>query len=817
MKKITSVILVAALFISALYLFEVDAFADYRGRTVTTNMDTFTYGDESYPPENAIDGNTATYFYSYGAPKDGSYMTVDLGRTAEIISVRVLMDAMGYIKDAVLEYSTDGVYFTQMCATTGAETNYSQRFNARYVRMRTTSNDSEFFVRIFEFEVNCKDAYSNIASADENYAYKAFDGSKDTFFQSQNAVSAGDYLCVDLGQIQTVTSVHLIMDRSNYIRQGVIEYSTDGADFAKLCDTSREEIWNEDVYKARYIRIRATADNATVAKIFEFEVGGKSVITTFSAFDEYVIENAIDGDHSTYFMGRGAPTSGSYFGIDLGKNSYITSLRFLTQPGGYFESAVIEYSTDGVNYTNLCSANTADTQYEAQPFSARFVRVRANADQTTWVMIREFEINVNNFGIGTAYTDMTQNNGYAAGYALDHDPNTYFAAARKPDTGNSFTVDLGKPYLISKVYVHTYGFPTGVLEYSMDGVNYFELGSMASSGKTVTGKFAARYVRARVTASAAFGKATRFYDFDIDTVCEYEISLVNVTLQTGGKMDINYKVRKEITEYNTVYMTFNGSNERIGYSQSGDYSVFTYSDIKPEQMNDDITATLHSVYEGSDSTVSVNYNIVDYCENSITNSASSLNRLLVDMLNYGAAAQAYAGSLSEPANENLTQAQQNLGTQTDPVISDNYSLNKLDNAPVKWRSVGLDLQDEILIRYTFEVTDASAAANLNVKFVNGSNNDLIDHATLDECEDLGGGKYVYHLSLPVNMMRTVIKATVYGGSTQISSVLNYSIESYAARQISSRSASTGAYDTALVSLLKAMINYGDSAAAYVAS
>lgn len=813
MKKITSLILAVAIIIPALYMFETGASA-VGIRTVTTNMNTLEVSGETYPPENAIDGNTATCFWSFGAPKDGSYIMVDLGRVAEIISVRVLMDDLAYIQDAVIEYSADGSSFTQLCSTTGAVTNYDQRFSARYVCMRSTSDETKYFVKIFEFEINCRDAFSNMAQADENYAYNAFDGNKDTFFLSQKPVSAGDYLCVDMGQIQTVDSIHLVMDRLNYIKQGVIEYSSDGVNFTKLCDTNREEIWNESVYKARYIRIRATADNPTAAKIFEFEVGGKSFISTFSAYGEYVIENAIDGDHSTYFMGRGAPKSGSYFGIDLGKVSYITSLRLLTQPGGYFESAVIEYSPDGVNYTNLCSANTADTQYEDQPFSARFVRVRANADQTTWIMIREFEINLNNFGIGMAYTTMTQNNGYAAGYALDHDPNTYFAAARKPNTGNSFTVDLGKPYLISKVYVHTYGFPTGVLEYSMDGVNYFELGSMASSGKTVTGKFAARYVRARVTASAAFGKATRFYDFDIDTVCEYEISLVNVTLQTGGKMDINYKVRKEITEYNTVYMTFNGSNDHIGYSQSGDYSVFTYSDIKPEQMNDDITAALHSVYEGSDSTVSVNYNIVDYCESAISTSPSALNRLLVDMLNYGAAAQAYAGSTAEPANASLTQAQKALGTQTEPFLTDNYSLQKLDNASVKWKNVGLRLEEDIAIRYTFTVPDEVAASNPTIRFTNASNNAIIEQVTLDKCESMGGGTYKYYLELPVNMMRTVVEAAVCSDSTKISSTLEYSIVSYAARQISRLSGSSNANDKALVDLLKAMIKYGDSAASY---
>lgn len=129
-----------------------DASSETADSGVTTNMPTYL----DYIPENAIDGNTKTYFWSAGAPSDGSVFTYDLGKTTNVTGVKVTMAASGhaddYIRKGVIEYSTDGTKYTTLAALKGATVENDTQFTARYVRIRCTAAQDNWAI-ISEFEV----------------------------------------------------------------------------------------------------------------------------------------------------------------------------------------------------------------------------------------------------------------------------------------------------------------------------------------------------------------------------------------------------------------------------------------------------------------------------------------------------------------------------------------------------------------------------------------------------------------------------------------------------------------------------------------
>ena len=117
--------------------------------------------------------------------------------------------------------------------------------------------------------------------------------------------------------------------------------------------------------------------------------------TTLNTYADYHASYAVDGDDSTWFWSAGEPAANSTFTVDLGGITDVSSVRLRMgtddHASDYIAKGVIEYSTDGKNYTKLCDTTGRDTQNETQ-FSARYVRVRCLQHQVYWIIITEFEI-----------------------------------------------------------------------------------------------------------------------------------------------------------------------------------------------------------------------------------------------------------------------------------------------------------------------------------------------------------------------------------------------------------------------------------------
>ncbi len=122
---------------------------------------------------------------------------------------------------------------------------------------------------------------------------------------------------------------------------------------------------------------------------------GKKASSTLNTYENYLPDNAVDGDTSTFYWSAGAPVGGSTFTVDLGTLTDMTGVRLLmgvdSHPDDYIRNGVIEYSADGKKYEKLCDTTGRETKKDAN-FRARYVRVRCLKEQVYWLIVSEFEI-----------------------------------------------------------------------------------------------------------------------------------------------------------------------------------------------------------------------------------------------------------------------------------------------------------------------------------------------------------------------------------------------------------------------------------------
>ncbi len=304
-----------------------------------------------------------------------------------------------------------------------------------------------------------------------------------------------------------------------------------------------------------------------------------------------------------------------------------------------------------------------------------------------------------------------------------------------------------------------------------------------------------------------------------------ELRFTTIGVSLENNLIFKYKVRisKVLagTDYENLHaiIRLNDDERDVVGVLDGEFYVFEFQNIYPQLIGDDIVGTVYAYkggveYRGKTTT----QNILTYCVNQLSASNDSqgkLRRLLVDLVNYSSAVQTYANYKTDTlANQDarFNSAWQGWGTQTDPTCTNytNARYETVSNPEVTWKGIGLTLDNKVVIRYTFIVADPTG---VTVQFRNASGN-LIWTATEDDfvptVVTTSNGqetRYIVFLDkLIVTQMREIVYAKAYRGGDVISNTLQYSIESYA---------SANWNNTKLKPILRTMMNYGDSAIAYV--
>ena len=287
--------------------------------------------------------------------------------------------------------------------------------------------------------------------------------------------------------------------------------------------------------------------------------------------------------------------------------------------------------------------------------------------------------------------------------------------------------------------------------------------------------------------------------------------------------------------YKTVYIKaekacFDGNTpidpEVVTLTKAIDYNaslkVFEYAGFAAKEMSSVVKATVWAVDEAGNEYYGpeIEYSLRDYAQNQIGKTTKPLFKtMMVDFLNYGAAAQTYFSyNTNDLANANIAEHQDvaspertyvdsKAGTEETSYAIDftNFNLeyvNKINIAVVTKTSIS----DEKLA----EMKESWYAIASYTDF-----NGVAQSVRLDLSNEANFGKVSGYWAVMFNglaskEMSTPVTVTLYDGEgVQQSNSATYSIETYAAGKVNGT-------NVKLANLAKSMMKFGDGAAAYFA-
>ncbi len=195
---------------------------------------------------------------------------------------------------------------------------------------------------------------------------------------------------------------------------------------------------------------------------------------------------------------------------------------------------------------------------------------------------------------------------------------------------------------------------------------------------------------------------------------------------------------------------------------------YVYSNISPEDLAAfDVVASFS--YEGkSYTTAALTYGVATYCYNMLASTANAeLKTLLVDVLNYGAAAQQYVGATGELINAELTPEQKALATQSIGVSDD--TVNETGISDIR---ATLILKD----RVAFHIGVPAASYSEGMKAVVTYGNGKVWESALSEGEE--GDYYFTFSELRVSELDEKIYVKFVEQDGTATGTLTYSVASY---------------------------------------
>ncbi len=304
---------------------------------------------------------------------------------------------------------------------------------------------------------------------------------------------------------------------------------------------------------------------------------------------------------------------------------------------------------------------------------------------------------------------------------------------------------------------------------------------------------------------------------------------ITPSLTLYDNLNVNFKVTKsQLTGYENegdikLKVTMNGETQEIEAKEgttnllSGDANepawVFTFEGIAPDKFGDEITAKL---YAGEKELTGKTYSVKEYCKNMLENPQvtenEALYKVLVDLLNYGAAAQEYKDYKPDAlVNGDLTGEQKQHGTQQDVTPVDALNIENKDDAShtVPWLGAGLSLGSTIALRFTVRVeeegiTDPNSELSVAINGLNGCTHEFVKNESSSD-----NRYYLYIRGIAANQMSKEFTVVISKDGSPVSGKLTYTVDSYAAEV-----AKDGKADKELKDFTQAMVNYGHSVAEY---
>lgn len=170
----------------------------------------------------------------------------------------------------------------------------------------------------------------------------------------------------------------------------------------RLTDTAKSKLTVGTQYAFGFRLTDSATYYILIANITVTDCGATSVESgNLPNVYQGALENVIDGDASTYVWFGGASQLGSYLQLDLRKETTVSNIQFLMandgSPDDRFQSVKIEYSTDGITWTEIGTYTDSEIYVVLEtPVTARYLKASEATDHqiTNWIIVREFAVNV---------------------------------------------------------------------------------------------------------------------------------------------------------------------------------------------------------------------------------------------------------------------------------------------------------------------------------------------------------------------------------------------------------------------------------------
>ncbi len=328
-------------------------------------------------------------------------------------------------------------------------------------------------------------------------------------------------------------------------------------------------------------------------------------------------------------------------------------------------------------------------------------------------------------------------------------------------------------------------------------------------------------------------------------IVTYDIPYVNV--QTHGPIyDGELKFSHSLTLENDISINFIGQgsalnayetfyleckvpvyegNTFVGYEIvniapvfNGTNYEFTLTGVTAKMMNDDIEAVFRLTKDGQEyySKTDV-YSVAEYAYGKLESikpaDSDTLKAICANLLRYGAMAQTQFNYRTNAlADAEMTEAHKAFLTDLDTIEMNSYmnQLNDHDAPVVPWKSATLELGNKVimcLIANLSNYTGDPAELTMRLTYTDAKGETVSVERPLALYNEESKLYAVSYDALRATEMRTILSAAIYKNGTRVSKTVEYSIESYGARNS----------EFGLQELCRAMLAYGDCASAFFAN
>ncbi|MBP3250614.1 MAG: hypothetical protein J6M48_09730, partial [Ruminococcus sp.] len=277
-------------------------------------------------------------------------------------------------------------------------------------------------------------------------------------------------------------------------------------------------------------------------------------------------------------------------------------------------------------------------------------------------------------------------------------------------------------------------------------------------------------------------------------------------------------MKEKYTDNGTEYVTSVMKNYFIEDSGYGEEYAFEYKNIAAKEMNSNVYAVLFAEKDGKTYISQTDeYSISKYAYNKLNKSSTKkdLKVLLVDMLNYGAAAQTYFSYNTEAlANGQLTSAQKALATDPSTIsIKSDASEETISSPKAQFTGKNLLLGNNVSIVYymTFDSTVDKNKVTLELSYTNILDEQITKSVPFKKfIKGDHENEYRYDLSdIKAKDSCCPVTAKLCVNGNQISSEITYSIQTYAYNKLNKSTTSES-----LKTIITALMVYCKSAEKY---